>query len=81
MRTLMLALVLALCSFAFGRYQYTNKNSTTLSNPFGNHESTTVSNPLMDKSLFGPWVKEEWPFTIAIPGVLIAAGLALSMRK
>jgi len=81
MRTLMLALVLALCSFAFGRYQYTNKNSTTLTNPFGNHESTTVSNPLMDKSLFGHWVQDEWLFTMAIPGILILGGLALSTRK
>jgi len=81
MRALITALVLALCSFAFGRYQYTSKNSTTLSNPFGNHESTTVSNPLMDKSLFGHWVKDEWPFTMAIPAVLIIGGLALSVRK
>ena len=81
MNIIAVAIVLAILSFAYGRYHYTTRNSTTLSNPFGNHESTTVSNPFMDKSLFGNWMKDEWVFTIALPVGLLVGGFVLAVRK
>jgi hypothetical protein len=78
---LAVAVVLAILSFAYARYEYANKNSTTLTNPFGKHESTTVSNPFMDKSFFGDWMKDEKVFAIIVPVALIAAGVVLAVRK
>jgi len=75
------AIVLAILSFAYARYDYSNKNSATLSNPFGKHETTTVSNPFMDKAFFGDWMKDEVVFAIVIPVGLIAIGLGLAMKK
>jgi len=78
---LAVAVVLAIVSFAYARYRYTDKNSTTMTNPFGRHESTTVSNPLMEKSLFGNWMKDEWPLAIALPVALLAGGVVLAVKK
>jgi hypothetical protein len=78
---LAVAIVLAILSFAYARYDYSNKNSATLSNPFGKHESTTVSNPFMDKALFGDWMKDERLFAIIAPIGLIAIGLVLAVKK
>ena len=75
------AIVLAILSFAYARYDYSNKNSTTLTNPFGSHESTTVSNPFMDQALFGDWMKKEVVFSMVVPAALIAAGLVLAVKK
>ena len=75
------AVVLAILSFAYARYDYTNNNSTTLTNPFGNHESTTVANPFMDKSLFGDWMKKEVTFSMVVPAALIAVGLGIAIGK
>jgi hypothetical protein len=78
---LAVAIVLAILSFAYARYDYANKKSATLTNPFGKHESTTVSNPFMDKSFFGDWMKDEKVFAIILPVVSIAAGVVLAVRK
>jgi hypothetical protein len=78
---LAVAIVLAILSFAYARYDYTNKNSTTVSNPFGKHESATVSNPFMDKSFFGDWMKDEVMFAIVVPVGVLAIGFALAVRK
>ena len=75
------AIVLAILSFCYARYDYSNKNSATLSNPFGNHESTVVSNPFMDKSFFGDWVKHEMAFAIIVPIAFIAVGLGVAIGK
>jgi hypothetical protein len=78
---LAVAIALAILSFAYARYDYSNKHSTTLTNPFGKHETTTVTNPFMDKSLFGDWMKDEVVFAIVVPVALIAAGVVLAVRK
>ena len=78
---LIAAVLLAVCSFAFARYRHISKNSATVSNPFGQHEITTVTNPFVDESLFGDWMKDEWPFAIALPVALLAGGLVLMVRK
>ncbi len=78
---LAVAIVLAILSFAYARYDYANKNSTTVSNPFGKHESATVSNPFMDKSFFGDWMKDEVMFAIVVPVGVLAIGFALAVKK
>ena len=78
---LAVGIVLAILSFAYARYDYSNKNSTTLTNPFGKHESTTVSNPFMDKSFFGNWMEHEKFFAIVLPVAFIAGGVVLAIRK
>ena len=75
------AVVLAILSFAYARYDYSNNNSTTLTNPFGNHETTTVTNPFIDKSLFGDWMKKEVVFSMVVPAALIAVGLGIAIGK
>jgi hypothetical protein len=78
---LAVGIALAIVSFAYARYDYSNKNSTTVTNPFGRHESTTVTNPFMDKSFFGDWMKDEMLFAIVLPIAFIAGGVGLAMRK
>jgi hypothetical protein len=78
---LAVAIVLAILSFAYARYDYSNKNSATLTNPFGKHDSTTVSNPFMDKDLFGDWMKGEVVFAIVLPVAFLAGGVVLAIRK
>ena len=53
---LAVAIVLAILSFAYARYDYANKHSATLTNPFGKHESTTVTDPLENpRHITRPW--------------------------
>jgi hypothetical protein len=78
---LAVGIVLAILSFAYARYDYSNKNSATLTNPFGKHESTTVTNPFMEKELFGDWMKNEMLFAIIVPVACLAGGVALAIRK
>lgn len=75
------AIVLAIISFAYARYDYSNKNSATFTNPLGNHESKTISNPFMDKALFGDWMKDEVIFAIVVPVGLLAVGFVLAVKK
>lgn len=75
------AIVLAILSFAYARYDYSNKHSATLTNPFAKHESTTLTDPFMDKSLFGDWMKDEMVFAIILPVALMAGGVVLAVRK
>lgn len=78
---LAVAVVLAILSFAYARYDYSNKHSATLTNPFNKSESTTLT--LMDKSLFGDWMthKDAVVFAIIVPVALIAGGVVLAVRK
>jgi hypothetical protein len=76
---LAVGIVLAILSFAYARYDYSNKNSATLT--IGKHESTTVTNPFMDKSFFGDWMKDEMLFAIVLPIAFIAGGVGLAIRK
>jgi len=69
---LSVAIVLAILSFAYARYDYTNKRSVTVAN-------TTFSAAGHD--LFGNWVKDEPVFAIAIPVGLLAVGLVLAIKK
>jgi hypothetical protein len=78
---LILGLVLAAGSFAYGRHHYVNKNSVSLTNPFNKKQTTTVTSPVVDNKLFGDWMKNEWLFAIAIPAALIAGGVALTLKK
>ena len=75
------AIILAIVSFVYARYDYVNKNSATLTNPFGSHESTTIASPIMDKSLFGDWMKKEMTFAIIVPIALIAVGCGIALGK
>lgn len=78
---LVVAIVLAIGSFAYARHHYVSKNSVTLTNPFKASEHTTVTSPLADDKLFGDWVKDEWIFAIAVPVALIAGGAVLAFKK
>jgi hypothetical protein len=75
------AIVLAIASFAFARYRYSERNTATLTNPLNKSESTQVSNPLMSHDLFGDWMKDELVFAIIVPVALIAAGLVLVVKR
>lgn len=78
MRSLIIFIVyltLAFASFGYARHHYVEKHS--LVNPFNKSQSVA----LVDKSLFGDWVKEEWVLAIVLPAVLIVAGLVTSQRK
>jgi len=75
---LFLGLLLAVGSFAYGRYHYVSKNTATFA--IGK-SSGSVTNPLADKKLFGDWVKDEWIFAIAIPAALVAGGAVFAMKK
>jgi len=78
---LAVAIVLAILSFAYARYDYANKHSATLTNPFNKSESKTITDPFMDKSFFGDWMKDEVPFAIVVPVVVLAVGFALAVKK
>jgi len=69
---LAVAIVLAILSFAYARYDYSNKHSVTIAH-------TTLSATGHD--LFGDWVKDEPAFAIAIPVALIAVGVVLAVKK
>jgi hypothetical protein len=69
---LAVAIVLAILSFAYARYDYMNKHSVTIGN-------TTLSATGHD--LFGDWVKDEMVFAIVIPVGLLAVGFVLAVKK
>ena len=81
MKLLIVCLVLAAGSFAYGRHHYIQNNSVTLTNPFNKNKSATFTRPLADSKLFGDWVKDEWLFALVLPAGLIAAGAALALKK
>ena len=67
------AIVLAILSFAYARYDYTDKHSVKLG-------STTIG---VAGDLFGDWMKEKDSvvFAIVIPCALIVAGLGFALGK
>ena len=77
------AIVLAIISFAYARYDYTNRNSATLTNPFNSGEKAKLTNPLMNQDLFGDWMthKDAVVFAIIVPVALIAGGVVLAVKK
>jgi hypothetical protein len=60
-------LTLAFASFGYARHHYIEKHSPT--------------SALVDSSLFGDWVKQEWVFAIVVPGIMIVAAFVSSSRK
>ena len=77
----LICLVLAVGSFAYGHQRYIRQHSVTLMNPLDSHASLTVTSPLVNRKIFGAWVKEEPVFALALPVALLAVGLALSLQK
>lgn len=75
---LIVGLLLAAGSFAFARYQYTNKHTAKVT--IGD-KTATATNPFADKNLFGDWIKDEWIFAIAIPVACLAGGAVLAAKK
>ena len=69
---LAVAIVLAILSFVYARYDYMNKHSVTIGN-------TTLSATGHD--LFGDWVKDEMVFAIVVPVGLLAVGFVLAVKK
>ena len=67
------AIVLAILSFAYARYDYTDKHSVKLG-------STTIQ---ATGDLFGDWMKgkDSVLFAIVIPCALIVAGLGFALGK
>jgi hypothetical protein len=78
---IVLAVLVAIGSFAYGRHRHLGENSIVLSNPFNADNRARLSNPFADTSLFGSWIKEQWVFTMAIPGAALAVGIVLAVRK
>lgn len=78
---LTVGIALAILSFAYARYDYANKHSATLTNPFNKSESKTLTDPFMDKSFFGDWMKDEVLLAIVLPVAFIAGGVVLAVRK
>jgi len=74
----LIAIVLALGSFAFARHSYMSKH--TLSIKVGG-EKASATNPFADDKLFGDWVKDQWVFAIAVPVALIAGGVVYAFKK
>ena len=74
-------MVLAVCSFAYARYHYREAHSMTVTNPFKTTQKTQLTEPFYDREILGSWVKDEWVFAIAVPALLIGAGLVMSTRK
>jgi hypothetical protein len=66
------AIVLAILSFAYARYDYTNKHSVTIGN-------TTLMATGHD--LFGDWVKDEMVLAVVVPVGLLAIGFVLAVKK
>ena len=65
------AIVLAIGSFAYARYRYTDRHTVDVANA----KITFTSN-----DLFGDWVKDELVFAIIVPVALIAAGVGLAAK-
>lgn len=75
---LIVAIVLAIGSFAFARHNYMSKH--TLSIKVGG-EKASATNPFADDNLFGDWVKDQWVLAIAVPVALIAGGAVYAFKK
>ena len=73
--------LLAIASFFYAREHYLNVNGIAITNPFKRTQSSQVTTPLVDQSLIGDWMKDEWVFALAVPAVLIVGGLIVSSRK
>ena len=69
---IVIGIVLAVLSFAYGRYDYTNKHTLAV---------VDAKITLASHDLFGDWVKDEWVFAIALPVAFFVGGLALAARK
>ena len=78
---LVVALLLAIGSFAYARHHYVKKNSVEITNPFNKKESATVTNPLADDKLFGDWVKDEIVLAVIVPVALVVGGLVFAFKK
>ena len=70
---LVVAVALAIGSFAFARYQYVEKNTTNIGG--------VIKINAADKDLFGRWVKHEPVFAIIVPLALIGGGVVLFVKK
>jgi hypothetical protein len=77
----LLCVVLAISSFVYARYHYREIHSLTVTNPFKATQKAQISEPFYDRDILGSWVKDEWVFAIAVPALLVGAGLLLSQRK
>jgi hypothetical protein len=65
------AIVLAIISFAYARYDYSNRHSVAIGNTrFG-----------VSHDLVGDWMKDEMLFAVIVPVGLIAVGLVLAVKK
>jgi flagellar basal body-associated protein FliL len=78
---IIIAVVLAILSFAYGRYRYVSHSSATLTNPFNSSERARLKSPFIDKDLFGSWVKDEMVFAIVLPVAFVAGGLIWAVKK
>jgi hypothetical protein len=78
---LVVAVLLAIGSFAFARHRYVSENSAKLTNPFGGKESTTLTNPFMEEKLFGDWIKDHMLFAVIVPVAFMAGGAVLAFKK
>ncbi len=72
----LVAVLLAIGSFAYGRCRYVNSHTLGISLGGG---SAAVS--YADRKLFGNWVKDELVFAVIVPVALIAGGAVLALRK
>jgi hypothetical protein len=77
----LVCVVLAASSFVYARYHYRQVHSLTVTNPFKTSQKAQLSEPFYDREILGSWVKDEWVFAIAVPALLIGAGMVLSARK
>jgi hypothetical protein len=77
----LLFVALAVGSFGYARYHYRAAHSLTVSNPFKASQKAQISEPFYDREIIGKWVKDEWVFAIAVPVLLLGAGLVTSTRK
>ena len=68
---LAIAIVLAILSFAYARYDYSDKHSVAIGR-------TRIG---VSQDLFGDWMKDEKLFAIIAPIGLIAIGLVLAVKK
>jgi len=75
---LAVAIVLAILSFAYARYDYYSSNTATIA--IGKSE-TQLKNPLMSHDLFGDWMEHEKLFAMVLPVAFIAGGVVLAVRK
>jgi hypothetical protein len=69
---LAVGIVLAILSFAYARYDYSDKHSVSVAGTqitFASHD------------LFGDWMKHEKLFAIVLPVAFLAGGVVLAVRK